>query len=192
MMTTTETPRVWVGCLGCYNGGHLVGEWFDATDAPEEMDEFSPRVFGASGPFGQAPEGHAEEMHEELWVFDHEGFHGLLTGECSPSEAKELAEQLERSDNPAAFAVYVADHLGRHYAAKDWDAARESFEEAFCGVYESEKDYAYELADEMGFEAPDAWPAMYIDWDAATRDLFMGDYFSAPALDYNVFIFRAI
>jgi antirestriction protein len=157
------------------------------------MDEFSPRVFGASGPFGQAPEGHAEEMHEELWVFDHEGFHGLLTGECSPSEAKELAEQIERSDNPAAFAVYVADHLGRQYAAKDWDAARESFEEAFCGVYESEKDYAYELAEELGALNEDAtWPNNYIDWDAATRDLFMGDYSSSRTDDGEVYIFRTI
>lgn len=33
--------KVWVGCLGCYNGGALVGEWFDAGEAPEDMPEFN-------------------------------------------------------------------------------------------------------------------------------------------------------
>ena len=27
------TPRVWTACLGCYNAGALVGDWFDAIDA---------------------------------------------------------------------------------------------------------------------------------------------------------------
>ena len=30
---TDETPRVWVSCLHCYNNGHLVGDWFEATEA---------------------------------------------------------------------------------------------------------------------------------------------------------------
>lgn len=37
-MTTTSTdttPRVWVGCLACYNAGRLVGDWHDASDADE-------------------------------------------------------------------------------------------------------------------------------------------------------------
>jgi hypothetical protein len=28
-MTTTETPRVWIGCLASYNAGRLIGEWVD-------------------------------------------------------------------------------------------------------------------------------------------------------------------
>lgn len=30
---TDEPPRVWVSCLHCYNNGHLVGDWFEATEA---------------------------------------------------------------------------------------------------------------------------------------------------------------
>ena len=30
---TDEPPRVWVSCLHCYNNCHLVGDWFEATEA---------------------------------------------------------------------------------------------------------------------------------------------------------------
>ena len=26
-------PRVWIGCLACYNSGQLVGHWYPATEA---------------------------------------------------------------------------------------------------------------------------------------------------------------
>ena len=32
---TDTTPRVWIGCLACYNAGSLVGDWFDAATADE-------------------------------------------------------------------------------------------------------------------------------------------------------------
>ena len=32
-------PRVWVGCLGCYNAGRLVGRWVDAEDAADLSPE---------------------------------------------------------------------------------------------------------------------------------------------------------
>ncbi len=34
----TLNPRVWVGCLGCYNAGVLVGAWVDAAEA----EDFEP------------------------------------------------------------------------------------------------------------------------------------------------------
>ena len=33
--TTDTTPRVWIGCLACYNEGRLVGDWYDAITADE-------------------------------------------------------------------------------------------------------------------------------------------------------------
>ena len=32
---THEAPRVWVGCLACYNSGRLVGVWVDAASAED-------------------------------------------------------------------------------------------------------------------------------------------------------------
>lgn len=33
--TTDTTPRVWIGCLACYNTGRLVGDWHDAIGAAD-------------------------------------------------------------------------------------------------------------------------------------------------------------
>ncbi|MDO5501213.1 MAG: antirestriction protein ArdA, partial [Propionibacteriaceae bacterium] len=71
-IATDETPRIWVGCLHCYNSGDLVGEWFDAVDADTitlaDVHKGSGKRYVAC---------------EELWVLDHDnipvsGEFGLL------------------------------------------------------------------------------------------------------------------
>ncbi len=49
-------------------------------------------------------------------------------------------------------------------------------EELYQGQYDSDEDFAYQLADEMGLipEGND-WPSSYIDWERAACDLMM-DY----------------
>ncbi|MCP4076855.1 MAG: hypothetical protein GY744_11820 [Gammaproteobacteria bacterium] len=61
-------------------------------------------------------------------------------------------------------------------AAVKLDINYDMVEEQYQGQYESDKDFAYLLADEMGL-APEGndWPASYIDWDRAACDLMM-DY----------------
>lgn len=71
-------------------------------------------------------------------------------------------------DGEAAIAAYI-DHFG------DWSAER--FEEAWQGAWESEEDYAEQLADDMGLL--DSMPENlrgYFDWAAWTRDLFLDGY----------------
>lgn len=204
----TAPPRVWVGCLGCYSAGHLVGDWFDASSAPSEMDEWNETV-GVARRVDLAEDHFADDHevgHEELWVMDHEGFHGLLKGECSPTGAKILAGVLNRilengfdAHRLAAFAVYVSDHLGCEVAQQDWDAAVAEFEDAFSCVHISGAAFAEDLAEEL---APDLaapgggylWPLTCIDWDHAWRELTAsGDYWSSPAPDGGgLFIFRAV
>lgn len=60
-VATDTAPRVWVGCLHCYNSGRLVGHWFDATEA-EEIDLAA--VHKGSGSLSAAC--------EELSCLDHE------------------------------------------------------------------------------------------------------------------------
>src|SRR5436305_14737423 len=90
--------RAWIGCLACYNEGRLVGEWYDADEASDVTIERVHQDGGALltglgtadayrwSPGGDdAPEPEAlVDNHEEIWVFDHEGFGGLIDGECSP------------------------------------------------------------------------------------------------------------
>ena len=49
-------------------------------------------------------------------------------------------------------------------------------EELYQGVHDSDEDFSYQLADDLGLvpEGND-WPTSYIDWNASARDLMM-DY----------------
>lgn len=184
MMTAEKTaPRAWVGCLACYNEGRrLVGVWVDGREAADE------------NPHGD-PDEWAEYGHEEFWVFAHEGYHGLIDGECSPAEAQRLAELLDEVCEPEAFALFVSDRHGSIDAFGDEDETREAFEDAYAGVWDDEQDYAAELADEVyGLQRGDVAEviARYFDYDAFARDLFMSDYWSAPASGGGVHVFRAV
>lgn len=89
MATMTETPRVWVGCLACYNSGALVGEWVDAVDAAE----FVPCQ---------------RTGHEEWWCLDTDNM--PVDGEMSPADATRYAEAAAEIDAPmAAVRAYVAN-----------------------------------------------------------------------------------
>lgn len=175
----TTAVRVWVGCLACYNAGDLTGEWFDADEAPTDMCDFNDAVPSSAE--------HSEEAHDELWVFDHEGLSGLLSGACSPVDARELAQQLAASGNPSAYGAY-ASTVGCEYATV------EGFEDAFCGEFEYGADYAEELAGECGMvNSADRWPLTCIDWDRAWRELEAGgDNFAAPTASGSVYIFRGV
>ncbi|WP_028192299.1 antirestriction protein ArdA [Salinispora pacifica] len=190
MLTAKRTElQVWVGCLDCYNHGRLVGQWYDASEVGALDIEQVHRDGGAGltglpspdayrwSPEGGDPE-ELNEGHEGLWVFDHDGFCGLLRGECSPSEAQQVAEvigQLEMHEDVSALATYV-QHEG---VDLDDSGLIERFREAYCGEWESEVEYAQDLADDLGVLDADAtWPCNYIDWDRAARDLFIDDYWS--------------
>jgi len=71
-----STPRVWIGCLHCYNAGRLVGEWFDAVDADEATLADVHRDAGGSC-----------VGCDELWCFNDENL--PVRGEMGPNEAAE-------------------------------------------------------------------------------------------------------
>ncbi|MEU9044125.1 antirestriction protein ArdA [Kitasatospora sp. NPDC048343] len=176
-LTDLDAPRVWIGCLACYNAGDLTGDWHDADVAdlvtPEDL--------------------HSKPTdHEELWVMDHDNFLGLIEGECSPSHAAEMAELL--AEIPASerqpFAVWFST-----YAADDADpaAAVEEFRDAFMGEWDSEADFARERADvQMSDEEKQlttSWPFNAINWDYASQELFSCGYDSEAAPGGGIYVF---
>jgi antirestriction protein len=187
-VTTIVEPRVWVACLGCYNDGELVGAWFDGTEAPQDMDAFNEAVTITYKPTQVV---HLGEAHEELWVLDHEGYGGLIDGECSPSDAVFLAEQIaELGDQLDAVKVW---HENYGSGRLEWDRpTRESFEDRYVGHHDSEKDFAMEEAENRGyrFDIEQPWPHNCIDWDDAADHLFNGEYASYPADGGGVHVFR--
>lgn len=171
-MTNNDTPRVWVQCLGCYNAGTLTGKFFDATEAPETMEEFDAalgfddaararnnKISGTTegvtirGVTFSPDHGHPiYGPHEELWVTEHEGFGRLLTGECSVGRAKQLAELIAAIEGDKididAVIEWATEYAGE--TLTEWDApTKSSFEDAFQGHYKSEEAFAREWYDEM-------------------------------------------
>ena len=115
-------PRVWMGCLACYNEGHLVGEWVDAADAG-----------------GLTPDGlhGSPTTHDELWCFDLEGF-PVGTGEMSSTTAVQW---------PALLAWV---ETGCYVAGADNQLSASDFEERYCGCWDSFADYGAQLAEDIG------------------------------------------
>lgn len=175
--TTDTTARVWIGCLTCYNHGRLTGEWFAAADAG---DVTTADVHG----FPSA-------THEELWVMDHE--HLPISGECSPAEAGEWGQLLADVDDWQRDALmawvrsgdYIADGTGPLPSLPD-------FEERYAGEWDTFREYAEELADDIGMLSGVADEiARYFDWSAWTRDLAY-DYTTEPASDGGLYVFRSL
>jgi antirestriction protein len=140
MTETTEedtTPRVWAGCLACYNGGALVGAWMDATDADE---------LGASVAAMLAGPGHernyAGEVHEEHGWFDHDNFAGYWVGEyASFEEVAAVGAAIEAHGR--AFAVWFGDESGLDPA---------DFETFYGGHFDSPEAWAEDQWDGLGVE----------------------------------------
>jgi antirestriction protein len=215
-MGNDETPRAWVGCLACYNGGELVGAWVDGTDAEEYVpaghyirclrcgageqilelsgcaadvvngDEQRGHYRGITGPDGSP--------HEEQWVMDFEGYAGLLKGECSPSEASKLARAIEdiRADSHPVEAV-AAWLANTGETLEEWDGpTREAFEEAYAGEHESGAAFAEDHAVETGAVPEEReWPLTEIDWEDAWCELEFGGCWAISAPGGGVYVFNS-
>ncbi|MFF9644754.1 antirestriction protein ArdA [Kitasatospora aureofaciens] len=177
-LTDIDAPRVWIGCLACYNAGHLTGDWHDADVAD----------------LVTAEDLHAKPTdHEELWVMDHDNFLGLIEGECSPSYATEMAELLAEIPpyERQPFAIWFST-----YADDDADPVKlvSEFQDAFCGEWRSEGAYAQEHA-EMGMDETERerlreWPFNSIDWEYAAREIFSSGFSSEDAPGGGIYVFN--
>lgn len=177
METKQETqtgPRVYVASLADYNAGRLHGRWIDANQDAEEILEEVRAMLAES----------KEPVAEEWAIHDYEGFEGLTLSEYESFEkVAELGQAI--GEHGPAYAAY-AGHVGTDYATP------EGFEAAFMGEWDSEKDYAYSLADDIDLfhDVPEDSPARtYFDYDAWARDLFLDGYSSVEAPGYTVYVF---
>ena len=178
-MTTTTidtTPRVWIGCLACYNDGRLAGDWFDASGA-DEITTYD--IHGR------------DSSHDELWCFDIENI--PMRREMSPSEAAEWGRVFDEVDEHQRAALYAWVASGDYSAEGTGDLPCTSdFQDRYCGAWDSFREYAEQLADDIGLldSAPEEI-ARYFDWSAWTRDLAF-DYTTADNPEGGVFVFRSI
>jgi antirestriction protein len=166
----TDTPRLYVACLASYNAGILHGEWIDATDA-DEIREAIQTMLSKS----------REPMAEEWAIHDYEGFGPIQLSESEDIDrVGELAEMIE--EHGPAFAAY-ADHMGIDHATA------ESFQDAFCGEWDSEQAYAENLFDELYLSDVPEHVQPYIDYESFARDIFISDNYSVES-ESGVFVFH--
>lgn len=170
MQTTLVTPKIYVACLAAYNSGTLHGQWIDANQDPEAIHAEIQDMLGCSPALGA----------EEWAIHDYEGFEGLRLSEYEDIEkVSEIAGFIQEYGE--AWALY-AEHIGLEYATKD------SFDDAYQGQWDSEEDFAEDLASET-MEIPEHL-RFYIDYEKFARDLFISDYFSADGEGRKVYVFR--
>ena len=63
------------------------------------------------------------------------------------------------------------------YINQTGDDDLSDIEEAYCGEFGSDEDFAMDIAESTGSMPKDmSWPLNHIDWEMAARDLMM-DYF---------------
>jgi len=165
------TPRIYVACLAAYNNGQLHGAWIDADQSADAIHE-AIRAMLASSPIPGA---------EEWAIHDYEDFGGIQLSEY---------EDIDRVAEIAALLVEHGEPFGAWYSY-DPSADVSSFQDAYCGEYESEKAYAEELVDDAGML--DSIPENlrhYFDYARFARDLFMSDMHSVRSGHGTVYVFR--
>lgn len=175
--STDETPRAWVGSLGAYNAGNLIGHWFDAVDCD---DITADDVYRGSG---LCPDG-----DEELWVFDHENI--PVSGEMSPQDAAEWGRTLAEVPDQQRSALCAWVRSGDYVALGTGDLPSVSdFEERYAGAWDDFNEYARQLAEDIGLltDVPEE-VVRYFDWAAWTRDLAF-DFTVEDAPGSGVFVF---
>lgn len=129
-----ETFKVWVGCLACYNDGRLVGEWFDAVDAPQDMEAFDAAL-------EIAPGHRLIDGHEELWCLDTEN--SPVGGEMSPMDAQAYAGLIEDLEIPlGALKAWLSnqheeltEESVERATEQYWASDEESFDDSIRDLY---------------------------------------------------------
>ena len=162
-------PSVYVGTYGKYNDGSLCGLWIDLSTFfgkpkrqadNDDYDEFIN--------FCQAI--HADESDPELMAQDYECFprQWYSEGFMSEEDFEHIKEYTEMCDKHGAEAV--DDYMELHDEL-------DNFEEAYCGEWDSEEDFARHIVEECyDLERTMGNLANYFDYEAFGRELFMYDY----------------
>ena len=173
--TETTTPAAWIGCLACYNNGHLRGRWITARQAAAEIDaeqitygdQAETRTTHETGRPYTAPR-YRKCGGDEFDVFDTE--HTPRT--CRTlrefyANAERLADLDDAGDLPRL--ATLAEFIG-HKTSLDDLASYD--EQHYCGEWGTFQDYAENLANDLNLLAGMAdHLSHYFDFERWAADL---------------------
>jgi len=155
MMTTNDTPKIYVACLASYNAGKLHGAWIDVD---EWLDEDDLQV-----EIDKMLEASPVDDAEEWAIHDYDGFPSCM-GEHSNLESIVAAAAIMHEHGEVGRKV-IEHHCG------NIDYAEETLRDRSVGVYESLADCAREYHENAcGPELPD-YIRNNIDWESAGEEL---------------------
>lgn len=131
---------------------------------------------------------HKDEKEPESMFQDYEGFpDGLISESYISGKVWELMEETSDFDETEceALCAYL------DYECIDIDDVEitsliEDFRESYCGKYDSEEEYAKEIAPEIYSEIETSDMGRYFDYAAFTRDIFIDGF-----TFWDGFVFRA-
>ncbi|WDI44794.1 antirestriction protein ArdA [Bremerella sp. P1] len=177
------TPRVYIACLASYNNGVLHGRWIDADQEPDEIQEEINEMLRESrfpNTMVECPEcegtddecelckGTGEVPSAEEWaVHDYDEMINLGEYPSLDDISRHGLAIAEHGDAWKAF----CDHFGD-------DVTEEQFQDAYCGQYRSEVEYAEQLVDDCyNIDEMMGNLSHYFDYEKFARDLFISDYY---------------
>tara|TARA_R110002020_G_scaffold265803_2_gene480577 strand:+ start:1127 stop:1687 length:561 start_codon:yes stop_codon:yes gene_type:complete len=165
--TTNDVSKVWVGCIGCYNEGNLVGKYMDADRLDDTLDKGQGLVRAA---------GCYKPDHEEWRIHDYDGPIASCYREEHP-DIEELIEMMNFIDeDPDTYTVALMAHRDRSSDAPTASAIEELAHEVVHIGYQCDlKDYFMEFAIDCGLIKDDHPMLSYIDWEHFAQNC-MYDY----------------
>ncbi|MBD5421679.1 MAG: antirestriction protein ArdA [Bacteroides sp.] len=164
-------PALYVGTYAKYNNGSIRGLWIDLSSF-NSFDDFIT--------FCKAI--HADEADPELMAQDFEGFPRQWYNEGFIYE-EDFDKILEYSEMCDKYGKDAVDDYMEFYDSLD------KFEEAYCGEWDSEEDFARNIIEECyNLEKMMGELAIYFDYEAFGHELFLWDY----SIGANGHVFRRV
>lgn len=156
----SDSPALYCGTYGKYNSGNLCGMWLNLStfDDYDDFINFCKAI-------------HADEEYPELMFQDFENMPDSLYHESMGEKGFEkIMEYCELCDD---YSVEAVEDFLEFYRPEDLDRMHD----AYCGVYDSEEDFARETVNECyDLDKMMGDLSYYFNYEALTRDLFLGDY----------------
>ena len=156
----SESTALYCGTYGKYNEGNLGGMWVHPStfNSYEDFVNFCKAI-------------HADEEDPEIMCQDGENIPDSLCCESMREEGfNNILKYCELCDD---YSVEAVDDFLEWYSPEDLDRMHD----AYVGVYDSEEDFAREIVNERcDLEKTMGDLAYYFNYEALTRDLFLGDY----------------
>ncbi len=171
-------PRIYVTCLASYNHGHLHGEWVDADQDADAINEAIQAVLKSS----------PIPLAEEFAIHAYDEFGTLRVDEYQTVEWVSVVGQAI-AEHGDAMAAWLDNDRPR-----DADEAEERvtlFEDAFRGEWGNAEEYADNMLDDMGAHAAlePFGASVRIDVEGFARDLVLGgDIFTVDSIG-GVYVF---